>query len=1161
MLRKSKAKAEEKEENSPPIVPFMAKNRLSSKPTPEEINKVFTKLLAELDYHGPKLAAFDGWTTDRKKSFIMQQEEYEQRVPSPDYIIDQLQKGNDISKIISTINISIRTARLSWIDQFCTSGGHVLLLRELARLTAFSQCFHHSFPYKNTDQVNEVIKALKSIVDCRNGSQHMLYFVPGIEIITSAVNRYDFSQFETLLYLLVPYIFMDSGPKLLLNSLRHLAELNQQKHVFRIFTDLIENNQEEASKSNVFIAFLNGLYTTLSDDFADKLDIIFYYLNSDLINMFNRLKPSIQLQFGPILPAFLFCINSDLKELKQLFNAEPFKCAKLDDLVNQFNKKSIGSIIMNLVSIQKNQPELIEKVLAVLYHFLLYIRKKSSDRSLDFNEIAFQALDYSLPQTTIQAPPLPPESSINSNSCYEYLHKEYEYIADNDFTLFCKSWKGGELVKQVLDLNDQIEDMERQMRQHQEEAQNAKLELEAVKKQLAAKEAIPEEAYSKDELTRTQIELEDERNSEIAKLRAELESVKADNDRLRASQQIIMDLASYVPADLQQIKLKPLTTKSIIPPNRVDIQAMLDELNRLRQLALKLSQNGTMDPTLEQTIKNLEQQILLLQTERSTIDTNTTTALQDVKEDRMALTAEFNQVKEIQHKIIYGLKQGTLFDDMNYGADDYYSTRRIHLDIQEGTETSSTTTNTNGCDSPGRINLKAANQSGSINVSSRGFLLDEFDENEQELLDQEAERSAESEIAGTAPSQNVYLFPLEKLPADHCNSSQQWKDVQQVTSQTTNLLDETEVFKYFAVGEIPADRLLSEHTSRKIDHILTATKLSPESITREIRAQSFKLDEKILNRLLHLPMSTVEIEKITSFNGDVKTLPNAERFAVLLYQIPDWRGKVALSIELHQFDHDYTILMQNLDKILAAIKQITDSKKLPILISSILTIANFLNGGTRFGAAQGFSLQNLKDLKQTKSTVKGVSLLNYIAKRLVDTQQFDITELQAELDKLQPATRFNLIDINEKLKNAQMLLANRRRTPFVRACSRRIFDAMKKVATVQKSYNELEKVYGIREDLLRPGTLIPTITDFAADFSRALKENRTNQLGGKVQQHKQVEKVEVQPAQPADENQRGYLDVMVDVLSKAVRQEGQNSQTSGPSDFERAFAKVRKSVT
>lgn len=1111
-----KSANQEEATDAPPPVPYVATNRLSAKPTPDEVNKVFDTLLIELDYHGKKLSVFDGWTIQQKIEFIRTQEEYEKRVPAPQYIIDQLQSGND-PKAVNSINISIRTARLAWIEQFCASGGHILLLRELARLTAFSQKFHNSFPYKNEDKVNEVIKALKSIVDCRNGSHHMLYFIPGIEIITSGINKYDIQQFETLLYILLPYVFMETGPSLLVKAFKRLSKLNQQKRVFRIFTDVIENNKAATAKSEVFMAFINGLYTAVCDNFPEKIQVIFHYLESDLIKMFQRLPSDIQTQFGPILPAFLYCIKSDVAEITQIFNGEPFRCARLKEFLAELDPKSIGSILVNLVSIKRNQPHILERLFAFLYNFLLYIRKEAKDTSLDFNEIAFKSFEYALPKTVIESPAVPPESAIHSNTCYQYLHNEYEYIADEDNQLTGKSFEGGEITNEIVTLKDQLKTA-------QEQLESTQTELSKVKATAAA--------VSEDQIENIKKQVQKDTNEEIEKLKNELEAVKAENEKLRASQQIIMDLASYVPADLQKINLQPLEVNQIVPENRVNIKSVLDELNTARD-----AKSG---PAFQTALSNIEKQLNLLINERSAIDSNANHAIKTVKDDRVALTAEFNQVKEIQTKIIWALKQGTLFSEFGFGAHEEVFARGVDLaDLHLSSRN-------------GLANGEAGNGAGENAAGTNAGANGQVDVSS--IVQENVE-----------PSQPLFNFPWDKLPTDFCAQSELWRTAcAGIKSANNKVLDKEELEHYFAVGTIPSGKLLSERTEKKFEKILTITRLSPESIDRELNAQSFKLSEDVLNRLLHIPVSRVEIENLTKFNGDLKSLGNAERLAVLLYRIQDWRSVVAQSIELHRFDHDFTIIMQNLEKVSSAIQNLKTSKQLPSVIGAVISIANTLNGGTKYGGASGFSLMNLKDLKFTKSSIKGVSLLNYIVYRLVQVQHFDINAFQDEISKLQPAVRFNLIDLNEKLKNAQFLLAGRRRTPFVRACSRRIFDAMKKVNAVQSLYNEIELSFGVQEELLRPGSLIPCITDFAADFSRALKENRTNALKTKIASASPPSPVKpkvpsTSAAETIPEGQRGYLTTMVGVLSTSRMQNGENGN-EGATDFDKAFAKVRKSM-
>ena len=1075
MTKYLQRKQQEEPDAIPNMAPFVAKNKLPNEPTNEDIIRCFDQLLEDLDYRGRSLTAFANWSVQQKLEFVRQQELNEKRVPSPEWLIEQYAKVQD-EKLINSINLSIRTSRLSWVDRFCTSGGHILLLRELARLTSFSQFFYHSFPYKNKADVDQVVKALKSCVDCRHGSQHLLYFLPGIAIITSAINKYDFPLFETLLYLLIPYIFMETGPKLLVSAFKHLAELNQQKHSFRVFTDILSSNQMPAAKSKVFLAFLNGLYTTLSQNYPDKVDIVFQYIGSDLINKFRNLPEDVFQEFGPSLPLFLDSIKLDTEEIGKIFNGDVFKCAKPEDLVLDLNKQQIGAVLANLASIKHNNPQEIERIIAFFYNFLLFYRKeKNQDKDADFETTSFKAYEYAVANPSIQAPILPIDSQIENNTCYQYLHEEFNFVADSDINIVADSWTGGVKEREINDLKEQVQSLQAQLEEAKKEAEEARKVAEEIKLNNAQADAA--------ELEKFKAELERKNQEEIAKFKDEFEAIKAENERLRASQNIITDLAAFIP-NLKEISLKPLEIEQIIPSGRVDINALLAQIAKLRA---QFANN----PEVDAVLALLEAQLRKLIDERAATERNAASAIKAVREDRVALTAEYNQIREVQIKIIDGISRGILLGDV-------------------------------------------------------------IDETPSEKIETKLQPNV-------APSSPLFNVPWHKLP-DQNASTKEWANILSEMPQ----LNQEEIHRYFAVGDIPEGKLISSLSERRLSHILKKAKLTPENIAKEINSQSFKIGEELLTLIYHLPVSQPEIERIAAYNGDFKDLSDEEKLAVLLYRIPSWRQNVSQSIELHKFDHDITIIEQNLLKISAALKQIKASTKLPVLIREVLALGNHVNGGTEYGGCSAFSFGDLKSLKNIKTNIKSVSLLNYIA-FCVQKQGFDYVALQSELDKLQPASRFTLLDINEKLKNAQILLATRPRDPFVRASSRRIFDLMKKVDVVQKEYDDLEKVFGIQEELLRPGTLLNIIIEFAADFSRALKENRSNGLsGGQAARRPTLSQKPQQPVSPTpqeEDTQRGILTKMVGALSTVSRAPRNQNDEEEISDFQKAFLKVRKSVT
>jgi Formin Homology 2 Domain len=86
--------------------------------------------------------------------------------------------------------------------------------------------------------------------------------------------------------------------------------------------------------------------------------------------------------------------------------------------------------------------------------------------------------------------------------------------------------------------------------------------------------------------------------------------------------------------------------------------------------------------------------------------------------------------------------------------------------------------------------------------------------------------------------------------------------------------------------------------------------------------------------------------------------------------------------------HDILPMMGLLKK---AFRQVRMSKQFAKLLALVLTVGNYLNGGTFNGRAYGFRLSFLPKLVDTRSTEPGVTLLHYLYK-LVEEKHKDCLE-------------------------------------------------------------------------------------------------------------------------------------------------------------------------
>ena len=107
--------------------------------------------------------------------------------------------------------------------------------------------------------------------------------------------------------------------------------------------------------------------------------------------------------------------------------------------------------------------------------------------------------------------------------------------------------------------------------------------------------------------------------------------------------------------------------------------------------------------------------------------------------------------------------------------------------------------------------------------------------------------------------------------------------------------------------------------------------------------------------------------------------------------------------------------------------------------------------------------------------------------------------------------------------------------------------------------------FGLRGDILKPNDLLQTAIDFALDITKAAKENKMK--AAVIASAQSIAKV-ASETKESIEQQRGLVNTMVSTLmtadaSKARKQASKFSlepTENEPSDFMKAFAKVKKSV-
>jgi hypothetical protein len=176
-----------------------------------------------------------------------------------------------------------------------------------------------------------------------------------------------------------------------------------------------------------------------------------------------------------------------------------------------------------------------------------------------------------------------------------------------------------------------------------------------------------------------------------------------------------------------------------------------------------------------------------------------------------------------------------------------------------------------------------------------------------------------------------------------------------------------------------AIKLIDDKRSYNIDLSLARFKILPEVIRDAILA----MDEQLLNserlpQIIKCAPTPEECETVKNFDGDVNMLGNTEKFFLALSVISNLQPKLDLWAYKQSFDDTYRDLKNKLDLVTNATLEIRTSKRFRQLLEVVLSIGNYLNGGTKTGQAFGFKLATLKQLNGTKTLDNKSNLLEYI---------------------------------------------------------------------------------------------------------------------------------------------------------------------------------------
>lgn len=275
-------------------------------------------------------------------------------------------------------------------------------------------------------------------------------------------------------------------------------------------------------------------------------------------------------------------------------------------------------------------------------------------------------------------------------------------------------------------------------------------------------------------------------------------------------------------------------------------------------------------------------------------------------------------------------------------------------------------------------------------------------------------------------------------------SKTKWKSIFEQAYEKTDLLDEVQLVDLFQKTEPykpNADRILKPEPKRKKEIVRFLDSKISQNL--EILLTSFKVPHSaIRDALLHInddlltldrlsnirpmiPESEI-LESILTYQGPLEQLGKAETFIKIVYDVPRLPTRIDSMIFRHRLHQELIEIEPDTYVVLRAIDQIKTSELFSLLLQMILIIGNYLNGTSFRGNANGFKIDSLLTIKDTRA-ISGnnlgcPTLLHYIAKFLAEKQPRCL-DFMAEMPDVEPAGRMSIHGLVDGVKSLAAGLA------------------------------------------------------------------------------------------------------------------------------------------
>ncbi|KAK2871141.1 hypothetical protein Q8A67_023668 [Cirrhinus molitorella] len=299
--------------------------------------------------------------------------------------------------------------------------------------------------------------------------------------------------------------------------------------------------------------------------------------------------------------------------------------------------------------------------------------------------------------------------------------------------------------------------------------------------------------------------------------------------------------------------------------------------------------------------------------------------------------------------------------------------------------------------------------------------------------------------------------------------------------------------------------ILNSKKSMNIGILLKQFKRPPKDIVEAVRHGNLCFASGKLRELCKLLPDDMETKKLMSFSGDLSQLNEADRFMVMLVQVPGFKVRLKSLLLREEFFPFIEEIKHSLAVMTTAANELLACDDLHSIIRLVLKAGNYMNAGGYAGSAIGFRMTSLLKLVDTKANKPGMNLMHYVS---MQAQQIDeaLLRFAEQLQHIGIAARIQKqeveMDFQRELENIREAKMDTSKQPdLLHQMEAFLHMADIRLADVEASLQELDSIStSVAEYFCEDPTTFKLeeccsiFHSFCERFERATQENREREV-------------------------------------------------------------------